>query len=211
MDEERLKIVPSANRIDAAILRCMQKHCKVCQQAFIVSDDDLILLKKLSPVVGEETHELPVPDLCFLCRLQRRLAFYNSRSLYRRTCDHSGASIVSIFSPDKPFTVYEKEYWFTDQWDPLSYGRPIDFEKPFFPQITDLVRAVPLQSIAVVGGDNMNSDYTNDNYKLKNCYLIFDGEQAEDCYYGHSFVIVRNCMDFVTSSSVSSATNACTA
>jgi len=106
--------------------------------------------------------DVPDPKLCFHCRLQRRLAFFNRRKLYRRTCGYSGKEIISIFSPDKPFVVYDKEIWHSDVWDPKSFGRPVDFSKPFFDQFCDLLLAVPHQSLAVVSGTIENSDYVND-------------------------------------------------
>jgi hypothetical protein len=175
----------------------MQRTCANawCKKPFEVSDAELALLDKISPVIGKKQYSIPPPTLCFSCR---RLAFYNCRSLYRRKCDQSGKTIISTFSPDKRFTVYDKEYWFSDKWDPLAYGVDPDFNQPFFPQIKSLLRRVPLQSIAIIGPDNINSDYTNDNYKLKNCYLVFDGEQAEDSFYGQTFTKIRSCSDFVS-------------
>ncbi len=174
----------------------MRQSCKQCSTAFEVTDDDLALLKKLSPTIGGKTFDLPPPTLCFSCRLQRRLAFYNCRTLYRRTCDKTGKPIISVFSPDKPFTVYATDVWWSDEWNPMDYGRDVDFSRPMFPQIQELLQATPQIGLAILG-DNINSDFTNDNYKTKNCYLIFDGERAEDCYYGHTFAGVRSCQDFV--------------
>ncbi len=177
----------------------MQRICinSWCAEAFEITDDDLACYKKLAPVIGGQTHELPLPDFCFSCRLQRRLAFYNSRSLYKRICDFSGKQVVSVFSPDKPFKVYDKDIWFSDAWNPLSYGRDFDFDRPFFSQFRELMEAVPQLAITHFGWENINSEFTNDNYKIKNCYLTFDGEQAEDCYYLHSFVMDKNCVDGV--------------
>ncbi len=176
----------------------MQKTCTQCSAPFEVTPDDLAFLKKVAPVIGGKTFDLPPPDRCFSCRLQRRTSFYNPRSLYRRTCDFSGKQIVSTFSPETSVKkVYDKDIWMGDQWDPLSYGRDFDCSRPFFPQFRELLGDVPQLAIAHFGWPNINSDFTNDNYKVKNCYLTFDGEQAEDCFYLHSFVMVKNCTDCV--------------
>ena len=134
--------------------------------------------------------------MCFDCRLQRRMAFYNRRKLYKRKCDLTGKPIISIFSPDKPFKAYKTRVWYSDKWDPMDYGREFDFNRPFFEQFRELLLDVPQNALAVLG-DNVNSEYTNDNYKLKNCYLIFDGEEAENAYYGETFVGLKDCMDFL--------------
>ena len=78
----------------------------------------------------------------------------------------------------------------------MEYGRNFDFNRPFFPQFQELMHAVPQNALALLG-DNENSDYTNDNYKLKNCYMVFDGEQAESTYYGETFGVLKNCIDFL--------------
>jgi len=173
----------------------MRQTCKQCSTAFDVTDDDLALLKKNTLTVGGQEFDLPPPTLCFHCRLRRRMAFYNARSLYRDTCDLTGKEIISIYSPDKPFTVYDCDVWYGDAWDPLSSGRDFDFSRPFSEQFRELMEAVPMLSRGVLGS-NENADYTNDNQKLKNCYLIFDGERAEDCYFGHTFAGLKNCMNF---------------
>jgi hypothetical protein len=59
-----------------------------------------------------------------------------------------------------------------------------------------LLRTVPLLG-RVALSDNVNSDYTNDNQYLKNCYLTFDGERGEDSYYGHMFAGAKDCIDFL--------------
>ncbi|PIQ76747.1 hypothetical protein COU78_04105 [Candidatus Peregrinibacteria bacterium CG10_big_fil_rev_8_21_14_0_10_49_24] len=175
----------------------MENSCSQCSASFEISDEDLKLLEKISPVIGGKTYALPPPTMCFQCRLQRRLAFYNSRSLYRRKCDLTKKKIVSIYSPDKPFTVYERKTWYGDGWDPLEYGREFDFNRPFFEQMHELMETVPMLSLAVLS-DNVNSEFTNDNLALKNSYLIFDGERSEDCMYGHTFAGIKSCLDFTS-------------
>ncbi|MBU0586847.1 hypothetical protein KJ780_05000, partial [Candidatus Micrarchaeota archaeon] len=164
----------------------LMSACKRCQSQFEVTPEDRRLL---------DMFQVPAPTLCFDCRLQRRLAFYNRRNLYKRT-DEEGNSIVSFYSPDKPFEVYKVRDYFSDKMNGLKYGRDFDFNRPFFEQFKELMEDVPQISLALLG-DNDNSDYTNDNYKLKNCYLLFDGEQAESSYYGETFVGLRDCMDFL--------------
>ena len=54
-----------------------------------------------------------------------------------------------------------------------------------------------MPSLAIISSDMVNSQYTNDVYKLQDCYLVFDGEQAKDCYYGETFVLIKDSMDFL--------------
>jgi hypothetical protein len=78
-------------------------------------------------VAAPKKYLIPPPTLCPDCRQQRRLSFRNERKLYKRKCDATGADIVSIYSPDKPFIVYHQDYWWSDKWDPMSYEREVDF------------------------------------------------------------------------------------
>ncbi len=162
-------------------------NCKQCNTGFEITDDDRRFLKMF---------DAPDPSMCFKCRLQRRMAFYNRRTLYKRKCDLTGKPIISVFSPDKPFKTYNTRDWFSDKWDPMEYGKDFDFSRPFFEQFSELYQTVPQNGLALLG-DNINSDYTNDNYKLKDCYLVFDGESGESCFYGETFVAIKNCVDFL--------------
>lgn len=162
-------------------------NCKQCSVQFEVTPEDKRFL---------DMFKMPDPTMCFDCRNQRRMAFYNRRKLYKRKCDLTGKDTISVMSPDKPFKVYNVRDWFSDKWDPIDYGRDFDFNRPFFEQFRELMEDVPQIALALLG-DNINSDYTNDNYKLKDCYLIFDGEEAENCFYGETFVGLKNCMDFL--------------
>lgn len=172
--------------------------CSLCSADFSVSDADRDLLDRISPVFNDKTYNLPEPTLCPQCRKQRRLAFYNRRTLYKNTCAHSGKPIISIYHPQSPYTIYEIDVWYSDVWDPFAYGQDFDFERPFFEQFQELMMKVPLPSLLILGGDvNINSDYNNDNYKLKNCYLTFDGDTGEDSMYGESFAGIKDCVDFL--------------
>jgi len=172
------------------------KTCTSCKKQFEFSIEDKKLLEKLTPAIAGQKIQLPEPSMCFNCRHREKLSFYNRRHLYRKKCDLTGKMMVSVLSPDKPYKAYNVNDWFSDKWDPMEYGRDFDFSRTFFEQFHELMLTTPHIGLALLA-DNINSDYTNDNYRLKNCYLIFDGEQAEDSYYGESFILLKNCMDFI--------------
>jgi len=136
--------------------------------------------------------------MCFECRLKRRLCFHNEQHLYKRKCDFSGKEIVSMYKPNAPVTVYDCDVWYSDKWDPLSYGKEFDFNRPFFEQFHELLNTVPQLALSVIKDYNINSDFTNNNWKLKNCYLITDAEEAENCYYGKGVEFDRDCMDILS-------------
>jgi hypothetical protein len=85
------------------------------------------------------------------------LLWRNERSLYKNTCSATGKNIISCFSPDKPFVIYEPTEWWSDKWDALDYGKDYDFSRSFFEQLNELFLAVP--KLSMVNNIPDNSDY----------------------------------------------------
>src|SRR3989344_828807 len=104
------------------------KNCQNCKQKFVIEPDDFAFYEKI---------KVPPPTWCPECRLQRRLAFRNERALYRRKCDLTGESVVSLYPEGTPFPVYSQKAWWGDSWDALGYGRDYDFSKSFFEQFAE--------------------------------------------------------------------------
>ncbi len=171
----------------------MQKTCKQCQSAFEVTDGDLAFHEKVSPVFDGKKEQIPPPTFCPDCRQQRRLAFRNERRLHRRTCDLTGVSIISAYAPDARCPVYESMAWWSDRWDPLSYGQDIDFHRPFFEQFDALRHAVP--RIALVTVNNENAEYVNWSAYNKDSYLLFAADYDEACLYGTQIIHSQHCVD----------------
>ena len=122
------------------------KVCKQCQIDFSITDKDLEFYEKVSPIFDGEKQPIPAPTLCPRCRAQRRLTFRNERNLYKRKCDATGEDIISIYSPDSPYKIYNANFWWSDRWDPMSYGRDFDFSRPFFDQFKELLLDIPKAS-----------------------------------------------------------------
>lgn len=171
--------------------------CRSCKESFVITDEDRAFLKNLVPVIGGKKFELPEPTLCPDCRQQRRLLYRNERVLYPRTCSATGKKFISPLSPDKPFPVYENEYWYGDAWDAKQYGRAFDFSRPFFPQFQELLHAVPQlgRSCAAL----QNCEYVNQCGWSKDCYLIFDADNDESCFYSNNLWGSKCCMDMLQS------------
>jgi hypothetical protein len=87
------------------------KTCRLSDQPFPVTQKDLAFYDKVSPVFNGVKYLIPPPTLCPEERQRRRLAFRNERSLYKRKSDLSGKEMVTVFSPDKPYTVYSSGEW----------------------------------------------------------------------------------------------------
>ncbi len=113
--------------------------------------------------------------------MQNLYAYRNERSFYKRTCDKCKNLVVSIFSQDSEYKVYCNDCWWSDEFDPLSYGIDYDPGMPFFEQFDELLKRTPLVSLVI--GDSENSDYTNYAMWNKNCYMVSSSDYNEDCFY----------------------------
>ena len=152
------------------------RKCQNCQKEFIITPDDFGFYEKM---------KVPAPTWCHECCFIRRMVFRNQNTLHHRTNnapDSEGKKMISIYSDDKPLTVYNREYWWGDGWDAYSYGKEYDFSKPFLQQFKELIAAVPWPSL--MNWNAINSDYCNCTSDNKNCYLVFGGDFNEDCAYG---------------------------
>ena len=158
------------------------KTCCSCGSGFSVSAEDLEFYHRVSPVFGGRTYEIPSPSHCYECRQRRKLSWRNERTLYHRTCDASGERIMSVYRPDGPFKVYDFNHWFSDSWSACEYGVAYDPSRSFFEQFAELQKRVPLPSL-FVDGSSENCDFTNLSKYNRNCYLMFAGNENEDCYY----------------------------
>ncbi len=147
------------------------KVCQSCKNNFTIEPEDFEFYKKM---------EVPPPTWCWRCRAMRRLSYRNIRYLYERMCDATGKKIFIPMPPSAPMPVYDQEYWRSDKWDPMTYGKEYDFSRPFFDQISELFNSVPWNYLWQ--RDTKNSDYCMAAW-ANNCYLCFDAGYIEDCGY----------------------------
>ena len=161
----------------------MQKICKNCGINFDISDRDKAFYHKI---------KVPLPTLCPTCRQQRRAAFRNEMNLYHDTCDKTGKAIISMYRPESKAIVYSPDAWWSDQWNPLGYGRDFDFSRPFFEQFKELQAFVP--RLALYAKKCENSSFSNHVDSTKNAYLCIDTCFSEDTFYSKWII---NCRDLV--------------
>jgi hypothetical protein len=162
------------------------KQCQNCKNQFTIEPEDFAFYAKI---------KVPPPTFCPECRMVRRMTFRNERSLYKRKCDAPAHNeeIISIYHKDSPVKVYDQKYWWSDEWDPMEYGRDYDFNKPFFEQFYNLMRIMPM--LTIVNMESINCDYSSHVWRSKNCYLcIFSGE-SEDCAYCDVIFKGKNIID----------------
>lgn len=161
------------------------KKCQSCKQEFHIEPEDFLFYEKI--------HVL-APTWCWRCRAMRRLQFRNLRKLYKRICAATGKEIFTIMPPEAPMPVYSRDYWGSDSWDPLQYGRDYDFTRPFFEQIRDLFNVVPWAPLWDF--DKINSNYSQVAF-AKNCYMCFDTGHVEDAAYAITLHNSKQCIDVI--------------
>lgn len=151
------------------------KSCQNCKKEFTIESEDFDFYTKI---------KVPAPTFCPECRLQRRLAFFNLIHLYKNTCGLCKKDTISVYSPDSGYIVYCPKCWWSDRWDPLSYGREYDFSRNFFEQFNELMHEVPHLALTIEPSASETSPFTNYAGSLKNCYLAFNAERNENVVNG---------------------------
>src|SRR3989344_2165183 len=146
------------------------KNCRNCEGNFTIEPDDFGFYEKMGV--------LP-PKICPDCRSQLRLVFRNERFLYKRNCDNCRKSTISMFSANKTYPVWCHECWRSDDLKGLDYGIGHDPRKSFFEQFNELWQKVPKP--ALVHMNSINSEYVNHTADTKNCYMIMESSNNEDC------------------------------
>ena len=161
------------------------KNCTQCGISFPIYQEDQDFYDKISPTVWGKRFQIPRPSLCPKCREQRRLAWKNELSLYKNTCHGCGVDMISRFHPESKFRNFCHTCWASDSWDARDYGRDIDFSRPLFSQVYELMQEVPFQGlIGSYSNIEHNAMYTNCTADIKDSYLVSESDYVEHCYYG---------------------------
>ncbi|MBI4239937.1 hypothetical protein HY620_03035 [Candidatus Uhrbacteria bacterium] len=163
-----------------------KRTCQNCKKDFQIEPEDFVFYDKI---------KVSAPTFCPECRLMRRLAWRNERSLHARVCDKCGKPMISVFSPETGLTVYCQPCWWSDSWDPMDYGVEYDPQKPFILQVVELFRNVPVMGLFSLYPTLINSEYTNMVGSLKDCYLLTYSDYNENCSYGASIIHSKDCFD----------------
>ena len=146
------------------------KICQNCKKDFTIEENDFSFYEKIDV--------LP-PKICPECRAQLRLSFRNERFFYKRPCDNCKKNIISTFSPNKKYPVWCSECWWSDDLDSKKYAKEYNPDKLFFYQFGELWSKVPKP--ALVSTRDINCSYLNLTADNKNCYVIVESSNNEDC------------------------------
>ena len=146
------------------------KNCQNCKKDFTIEEDDFGFYEKIG---------VNHPKMCPDCRAQLRLCFRNERCFYKRACDNCKKEIISTFSSNKNYPVWCSSCWWSDDLDAKKYGIEYNPNKSFFEQWNELWNKVPKP--ALVSTRDINCNYLNLTADNKNCYVIIESSNNENC------------------------------
>ncbi|MDP1760257.1 MAG: zinc-ribbon domain containing protein, partial [Candidatus Woesebacteria bacterium] len=165
--------------------------CQNCKSEFVIEPEDFEFYAKI---------KVPAPTWCPECRNNRRMAWREERTLYHDTCQLCKKPTISIHAPNGPFTIFCRDCWKSDKWDPMDYGQDYDFSQPFFPQYRQLMEKVPRP--ALTGSNLVDSEFTHISSNCKKCYFVFCSyftENSQNCY---ALLFSKDCFDcYITDNS----------
>ncbi len=153
-----------------SILIMETRNCQNCRKDFVIDENDFSYYQKIGVLA---------PKICPDCRSQARLIFRNERFFYKRPCDNCKKDTISVYSANKPVPVWCNDCWWSDDLDPASYGLEYDPSKPFLSQFAELIKKTPRP--AIIGANNVNSQYVNLAADNKDCYMIIESSNNENC------------------------------
>lgn len=116
----------------------------------------------------------------------------NERGFFRRTCAKCNKSTIAVYPEESGIVVYCRPCWWQDDWDALDYGVEYDPSRPFFVQLNELLRRVPLPSLFGLYSTLQNSEFTNMIGYSKDCFFLTMADWDENCSYGSN---VYHCND----------------
>lgn len=139
--------------------------------------------------------KVPAPTWCPECRFVRRMSFLNWISLHKRKCDKCNKDMISVHHTNKPFNVYCNDCWFADGWDGTEYAMDYDPNKNFFEQMIELRNKSNFMGLENLHTSLVNSPYVNATAYLKNCFMLFNADYAEDSAYCLLLAHINQCLD----------------
>lgn len=162
----------------------MEKICNHCGVKFEVTEKEKSLY--------EITKTVP-KDLCFICQFKLHCAFWIFGKFRKTTSTLSGKSIITVIPESARCPIYEKDEWWGDSWDALSYGVDYDESRPFFEQMKELQAKIPRPH--QFGNLNTSCDWCDDVWESKNCYLSRAMVRDEEISYGYRVLDSKNSVD----------------
>lgn len=160
------------------------RQCQNCKQGFVIEPEDFNFYEKM---------KVPPPTWCPQCRVQRRMAWRNGWHIFKRKEESEGKEVFSLFPKESSVKIYDRDFWWSDKWDAMQYGKDYDFSRNFFEQVHELVANVPLPHGSVI--NLVNCQYCTNGADMKNCYFVRGATFTEDSAYVIWDTKSRYCFD----------------
>ncbi len=173
----------------------MRKICRVTHKPFDVCEEEQTLLRNLSKAHPLLPEDLPLPDTAPIEFLRQMACWGNLLNIYKSKSSFSGNAQLTRYNPELGFKICTPDEFWSLKIDNTEFGRPYDFNRPFFDQIYDLLRESYL--IALNATNCEGSDFVNGAYGTKNSYLCFGVFHSEECLYSYMMHHCTNCIDCI--------------
>src|SRR3989344_3877802 len=147
-------------------------QCQNCKKDFTSSPNAFSFYEKTS---------VPPPTLCPQCRFQRRMSWRNGWHLFKKKEARTGEEILSLYPAESPVKIFDRDYWWSDGWNSMDYGRDYDFSRPFFEQFADFFHSIPLPAHSSLNLTNCR--FCTNAADCKNCYLVRAATFSQDSAY----------------------------
>jgi len=159
-----------------------------CEGDFEITKEDIEFLKML---------RVPAPNYCPTCRRMRRLIHMNMYQLFKIPCDvpNHTEKMISSFSEECPFPIYDYKYFNSDEFDSFSFGRDYKEEESPMENLFNLRKDFPMPSLLNRDPSSVNCEYTMGGRNNKNCYYTSGCYGVEDAWYSGMINKSRNVMD----------------
>lgn len=149
-----------------------ERTCRISGEKFYVPAEDIAFYKKIG---------VPLPTLSPHESMRKKLGFLNVYNLFYGRSAKTGKKIISAYPENTKYKIWEHQIWHSDEFDPFKYGIEYNPEQSFFEQYKDFQLSVPRPNLEIKKA--VNSDFTSGVVGVKNCYLVSDGRDSEDCRY----------------------------
>lgn len=165
-------------------MNSVSSTCQICKSSYVIKPEDFPFYDRL---------DLPPPVRCPRCDTQYLLAFWVFGRFRITASALSGKRIITVLPESAPFPIYAREEFVSDAWDPLSYGRDYNPQRPFIEQVVELQGKVPHPH--QTGLKNVDCDWTDDVWESKSAYLTRSAGWLEFVSYGYRLVSCKNSID----------------
>ena len=149
-----------------------QKTCEITGQRFEIPSEEVDAYKSFG---------IPIPTICPEERFRRLMAFRNEEQFFWRKCDATGKKIYSVYPQNSPFPVVVPDHWWSNAWDPISYGQELSLKRPFTEQLLELWWKVPRP--AYIARESENSAAVHNVRQVRSSFVLFNAENCNNCYH----------------------------